>query len=71
MLAVPIHTTLKLTTEIVQFLQMSQGHLRVLLQQPVQISGPTLLSTNPKKIRQPHARPNAPIKLPISSASKP
>jgi hypothetical protein len=43
----------------------------VLLQQPMQIGGASLLGANPEEVRQPHARPNAPIKLPISSASKP
>ena len=54
-----------------ELLRVGQEPLRVLLQQSMQIGRPPLLGANAKKIRQSHARPNAPIKLPISSASSP
>ena len=71
MVGIPTQTPIMVKRKIMQLFWVGQEHLRVLLQQPMQIGGATFLGTSAKKIRQPHARPNAPIKLPISSASKP
>ena len=61
--ATSIQTTFKLLAKAVQL-------LRGVLQQSVTMVMLSL-SAKPKEIRRPQARPNAPIKLPISSASKP
>ena len=72
MIGVPIQTmAMMMQRKIMNFLWVGQEYLGVLLQQPMQIGGATLLGTNPQKIWQSHAWSNAPIKLPISKASKP